>query len=265
MSAELDHLHHLDAESARFRSVLNRAQPSAPVPTCPGWDAADLLWHLTEVQAFWSAIVRERCADPGELPGPVPSRPDSYADLLELAETTAAELSRVLAATPASTGVWTWSDDRTAGFVRRRQAHEALIHRVDAECVTGQRTPLDAALAADGVDEALRVMFGESPDWVQLDVDEHASIRVTSTDTGKHWLVRLARYQGTDEAGQEQAGSTVVVADQDHDLATAATVSATAADLDCWLWSRPPQGAVELAGDVQVLAGLRAVVAEGIQ
>ncbi|WP_408647157.1 maleylpyruvate isomerase N-terminal domain-containing protein [Tessaracoccus coleopterorum] len=27
------------------------------MPSCPGWSAADLLWHLTEVQLFWAAVL----------------------------------------------------------------------------------------------------------------------------------------------------------------------------------------------------------------
>ena len=40
-----------------------------------------------------------------------------------------------------------------------------MIHRVDAEIVAGRRTPMDPALSADGVDEALRIMYGGLPDW----------------------------------------------------------------------------------------------------
>lgn len=29
----------------------------AKVPTCPDWRTDDLIWHLTEVQGFWSRIV----------------------------------------------------------------------------------------------------------------------------------------------------------------------------------------------------------------
>ena len=32
---------------------------------------------------------------------------------------------------------WTWSTDQTVGFIVRRQAHEALIHRLDAELTAG--------------------------------------------------------------------------------------------------------------------------------
>ena len=53
--------------------------------------------------------------------------------------------------------VWSWANDQTAGFSYRRQAHEALIHRLDAELAGGERTAIDARLAADGVGEVLGV------------------------------------------------------------------------------------------------------------
>ena len=49
---------------------------------------------------------------------------------------------------------WTWSKDQTVGFILRRQAHEALIHRLDAELTaTGHFSELEPALAADGVEK----------------------------------------------------------------------------------------------------------------
>jgi len=50
-------------------------------------------------------------------------------------------------------------DTRNLGFVRRRQAHEVLIHRLDAELTAGvDASAMDPRLSADGVDELLRVM-----------------------------------------------------------------------------------------------------------
>lgn len=265
MSDDLDHLKHIAAESARFRAVLQRAAPDARVPTCPDWDVADLVWHLTEVQYFWAAVVRQRQTDLAHLGAEDLARPANHHDLLRLADRCTRDLVAALRRTPADTPVWTWADDQSAGFVLRRQAHEALIHRVDAECVLGERTEMDAALSADGVDEALRVMFGGAPSWAELAVEEHASLRLTSTDTGDHWYVNLAGYAGNDEEGRDQAGRSLLVAPADTGLPTAAAVSAAAADLDCWLWGRPSTGDVQLSGDVQVLAGLREVVAAGVQ
>ena len=37
------YLDHIRTESARFRAALADCDPSARVPTCPDWDAADLL------------------------------------------------------------------------------------------------------------------------------------------------------------------------------------------------------------------------------
>lgn len=265
MSDDLDHLKHIAAESARFRAVLNGVAPDARVPTCPDWDVADLVWHLTEVQYFWASIVRQQQTDLAKVDGEDLTRPANYLDLMRLADRCTRDLVAVLRRTPPATPVWTWATDQSAGFVLRRQAHEALIHRVDAECVRGERTGLDAGLAADGVDEALRVMFGESPSWVELSAQEQATVRVASTDTGDSWHLTLARYAGTDEEGHEQTGPTLLVAPGDPELPTAAAVSAAAADLDCWLWGRPALGDIELSGDVQVLAGLREVVDAGIQ
>jgi Mycothiol maleylpyruvate isomerase N-terminal domain len=55
----LDYLGHLARESARFAEAVGTVPPSAAVPTCPDWNADDLLWHLGEVQWFWGAIVRD--------------------------------------------------------------------------------------------------------------------------------------------------------------------------------------------------------------
>lgn len=261
---DLDYLRHIADESSRFRAVLEAAPADAAVPTCPGWDASDLTWHLAEVQSFWGRVVQQRCTDPTQLTGEDPVRPAGRDDLIDLARRSAKELVKVLRKTPPATPVWTWADDQTAAFVRRRQAHEALIHRVDAECTVGDRTPLDADLATDGVDEALRVMFSGAPEGAELLVDEQATVRLSTTDTGVSWWLTLARYQGDDDRGRPQSGPTLLVAAEDPGLPTASAVSAAAGDLDCWLWGRPPVGTVDLCGDVKVLAGLREVVDTGI-
>ena len=264
MAADLDYLRHIADESDRFRAALRTTPPGAAVPTCPEWDAADLVWHLAEVQSFWGRVVQQRCTDPAELSGADPARPERYDDLLDLARHAAQDLVTTLRTTPAATPVWTWAEEQTTGFVLRRQAHEALIHRVDAECTVDDRTPLDPALAADGVDEALRIMFSGAPEGAEVVVDAAATLRLRTSDTGASWLVTLARYEGADEQGGPSAGPTLVVADDDPGLPTAAAVSAAAGDLDCWLWGRPPLGSVDLSGDVKVLAGLRQVVDAGV-
>ncbi len=271
MASDLDYLSHLHAESDRFAQALRSASPDARVPTCPDWDADDLLWHLAEVQWFWAAIVRDDVADPSTL-----ERADRPADrdgLFAFFASASAELHAVLSATPPQAPRWTWSSEQTAGFTRRRQAHEALIHRVDAELTAEvDRAPMDPALSEDGVDEALRVMFAGVPDWGSTTPDPDATVLVTATDTGRSWWLTLGRFTGTDPAGEHHDQDDLLVADAADGQGTAgdhtpaATVSGSAADLDCWLWGRPASstGAVQQVGETAVLRRLNALIGQGI-
>jgi hypothetical protein len=175
------------------------------------------------------------------------------------------DLAEVLAETPPGTAAWTWSEDQTVGFIRRRQAHEALIHRVDAELTAGRRTPLDPALASDGVSEALRVMYGALPEWGTFTPADGLTLRLRAADTGDSWFVTLGQFTGTDPAdGTDCDEPDLHAADSDPGTQAAAEVTGTAADLDCWLWHRPAIAAVEKTGDQQVLSRLETTIAPGI-
>ena len=156
------YLTHLREESARFREVLTGCDPAARVPTCPDWSAADLLWHLATVQRWWAEVLAARPARPEEVE---PPRPEAYDDLLAAYDEWSARLVEVLDGADPGEEAWCWSDDHTVGFILRRQAHEALIHRVDAELTAGTASGVDAVLAADGVHEVLDVMYGGCPAW----------------------------------------------------------------------------------------------------
>jgi hypothetical protein len=179
-----------------------------------------------------------------------------------------ADLGAALAAAPPETPAWTWAADKSVGFIRRRQAHEALIHRVDAELTAGQRRSLmDPALSADGVDEALRIMYGgDLPEWGKFAADAAGTVRIQAADTGGSWLVTLGQFSGTDPDDQkayDQPGILATPADQGTDAA--ATIRGTADDLDCWLWHRPTDTPLERSGDRSVLASLDTLIAEGIE
>jgi uncharacterized protein (TIGR03083 family) len=264
VNRDLDYVAHLTRESARFAEALREAAPDARVSTCPDWNADDLLWHLAEVQWFWGTIVRENVtgARAEELK---PSRPPDRAGLQEFYRSASRDLSQILAATPPEAAAWTWSDDHTVGFIRRRQAHEALIHRIDAELTAGLRTPLDPSLSADGVDETLRVMYHGVPGWGTVTPEAGQTLRLRATDTGDSWFLRLGRFTGTDpDDGTVCDEPDADVAANDPGTDAAAEVAGAAADLECWLWHRPPAGAVERSGDRRVLDRYDATIAPGI-
>lgn len=261
----MDFNDHLIRESARFAEAIGQAAPGATVPPCPDWNADDLLWHLAEVQYFWGTVVVDQ-VDGTEGQKRTPERPADRAGLLEFYQQASSRLAGALTGASPDAPAWTWSDDHTIGFIQRRQAHEALIHRVDAELTAGQRTPIDQALAADGVDEALRVMYGSCPPWGTITPEEpRRTIRVRATDTGGSWLIALGRFTGTDpDDGKSYDEPDVHVAAADSGETTLAEISGSAADLDLWLWHRETMGPVEQSGDQDVLGAFGTAISPGI-
>jgi len=258
------YLDHLRSESARFREVLAACDPSARVPACPDWDAADLLWHLATVQHWWTEVVRARPARPEEVD---PPRPESYDGLLEVFDEWSRDLADALAAADPSEEAWNWSSDHTVGFILRRQAHEALVHRVDAEQAAGVASELDPVLAADGVHECLDVMYGGMPAWGSWTPGE-SLVRVDVTDTGESFWLRFGVFAGTDpDSGASYADEDdfhVVPAPDDADVEPDVVVDGPAGALDLWLWHRADDAEVSVAGDGEVHRRFTAVVGSPI-
>ena len=116
-----------------------RRGPQVRGAACPDWTADDLLWHLGEVQEFWGLIVEGRLQDPEA--AVKSERPDSRAGLVDFFAAQTERLERVLREADPAEPVWMWANDKTVGYIRRRQAHEALIHRLDAELTAGAGHP----------------------------------------------------------------------------------------------------------------------------
>jgi uncharacterized protein (TIGR03083 family) len=256
------YLDHIRSESRRFRDVLATCDPAARVPSCPDWDAADLLWHLTTVQAFWERVVRERPAGPDD-GWQEPERPGSYADLLVAFDARHRAFVAALEAADPTETAWTWSTEQTVGFTYRRQAQECLVHRLDAELTAGSVTPLDPLLAADGVDEALDVMFGGTPDWGRFDPLPH-HVRVDLTDTDTQVWVQLGTFSGTSPEGTDYAAEPDIAVVPDPGTDPDVVVEGLAGDVDAWLWRRGDGAGIEVVGDRAVYDRFRACVNQPI-
>ncbi|MFC7643610.1 hypothetical protein ACFQX6_24625 [Streptosporangium lutulentum] len=77
------------------------------------------------------------------------------------------------------------------GFWSRRQLHEAVVHRVDAELALGLPVSIDEDVAADGVEEFLEVLpyVRWNPGVAELrGAGETISLQA---DTGAGWVVTL--------------------------------------------------------------------------
>jgi uncharacterized protein (TIGR03083 family) len=138
---------------AAAAAVLGRGW-TAPVPGCPAWTLADLVWHLSEVQHLWAWVVRTRAQDPSAYPEPS-RHPDD--ELIGFLTAVSAELETALRRAAPAERVWTWGPTKDVAFVLRRQMQEAVVHTFDVEQVLGDVRPIPPDVGLDGLDEWLEV------------------------------------------------------------------------------------------------------------
>ena len=179
-----DYLEHIRSESRRFRDVLADLRPRRPRARVPGLERrrpalaprrGAVVLGARSSGPGRSAPTRTTPARSARPPTTTCSRPSTSTP-----PRSSPSSSRPTRPTRPGPG----RPSRPSGFTFRRQAHEALIHRLDAEQTAGDVTPLDTALAADGVEEVLDVMYGASPDWGSFSPLDHR-LRVDITDTGE--------------------------------------------------------------------------------
>jgi uncharacterized protein (TIGR03083 family) len=206
--------------------VLTQRPPEARVPACPHWDTDDLPWHLGQVQWFWAAIIGRGPTVHAEVENlDNGGRPAGRDGLLALFWQASHDLHHNLAAASPQSSAWTWSQDQTVGFIRRRQAHETLIHRADAELTAGDRAPMDPDLRTDGVDEALRFLDAEPAPSAHFAPDPAHSVRVQTTDTGRSWPLWLGQPAGLKDNGTAHDEPVITVDGSDTGEPAAATAN----------------------------------------
>ncbi len=237
-----EYLDHVHRDGARLIEVA-RASASAEIPSCPGWDMRALVGHVASVDTWVASILEQKLqARPhlrrvDELVGDFDAIAADY-------DANFARLVAMLGATPEDEVVWNWSDraPAPARFWFRRMAHETAIHRVDAELGAGTVTPIEAALAADGIDEFLSLLARHISDEP---VDSlKGSIAFVASDVDEEWRLALAPNRVE-----------FVVANMD------ATVRAPAAALYRWILHRDggDESAVEMVGNKSVIESWRRV------
>ncbi len=262
----IDHLTVIHDETERLIDAVTAVDPSSPVPSCPDWTADDLLWHLTEVHAFWAGILSSGALtdeQSGTIEAAKPARPDAREDVVALLRRETDTLIDQLSNRPDDQPAWSWfPSDQTVGFTRRMQVHEAVMHRIDAELTAGRPvTLIPTEVAADSMRHVIEVMFswwGTLPGFVftpgsglvSLDASDSAPL-----------LVQPGRWTGVGESGQsyDQPGLVIVEGGGDP----VARTSGTAEELARWLWGRGAEPTSE--GDATALDAVRAVQEQGAQ
>ena len=223
------HLDHLRADGAALVSAC-RDDPTAVVPTCPGWDRTRLLSHVAGVHSWARAQLaagpetRVRFSEAPE--------PPAGDELIPWYERGVAELVSALTTMELDATWATWAGPQPGTFYPRRMAQETAMHRRDAEPAA-----FDPALAVDGVDEHLELFAPRIP--ADRVAGRHGTIHLHATDADGEWLVQLGNGGITFEHGHAKG-----------DVA----LRGTAGDLLLWIWNRAPvDDRFEVFGDRALL------------
>ncbi|MGN6688220.1 MAG: maleylpyruvate isomerase family mycothiol-dependent enzyme [Actinomycetales bacterium] len=240
----------VEREGALLLRAARAAGLGVPVPSCPGWTVEDLVRHTAQVYEH-----KVQCIRLGAPPEPWPPDRSAAEPLAWFAAALDAVVDE-LRSHEASDSAWTWfPEDQTVGFWIRRMAQETLIHRVDAELAAqaahalSEISPIDPALAVDGIDELLAVFLDD--DWSEWPGSASApppfTVVVTTTahprpDETWRLLLEPSRVSAVRESGGAAAD---------------VTVAGPPAEVLLWLWARGGDDAVTVTGDEGLQQALR--------
>ena len=241
----------LEAEGALLALTAQTSGLAGEVPFCPGWRMRELVTHVGWVYRWVATVVGDRRTEPptqaerSALSDPDPADDQGVLDRLRFAHAT---IVTMLRDAPPDLACWTpWPAPPSRDFWIRRQVHESLVHRVDAQNAArgtvagGDQLP--AALAADGVDE---MICGFAVRYQQLRADRPGTLALRATDTGGSWWARLTP-DGPPAFGRGPAPGG----------APEAEVHAAAGELLLLLWNRRAADGLDVRGDRDLLAAWR--------
>jgi uncharacterized protein (TIGR03083 family) len=131
----------------------------APVEHCPRWTVRDLVVHIGEVQRFWVRIVSERLLErPTDSPRGLPEG----AEPIEWFRSQTTALVSALTTCADDIPLWTWWEpEQHAGWVKRRQLNEVVIHAWDAANAVGVARAIPTDSAVVGLQEFVEVFACE--------------------------------------------------------------------------------------------------------
>jgi len=239
----VDHLAVIQGEAGRIVEAY-AADPGGRVPWSDRWTVGTVARHVAGTHHVVAQVIGERpVADFGRFRAlDAPAKGDAGFPAWFAAGTEA--LVEQCRTTPPEEPCWSWHPHGggSAGFWTRRMAQETLVHRWDAEAGAGiAGPPMDASVAADGIDEWLDVFVSASRGLHAAPAGP--AVRIACTDAEGEWYLDLA-----------EAGGRTVHAEAIDDVAL--TLRGSAEGLLLLLWGRldATTAGVGVEGDGSVLA-----------
>ncbi|MGI8662217.1 MAG: maleylpyruvate isomerase family mycothiol-dependent enzyme [Acidimicrobiales bacterium] len=237
------------AHLAQFRSdaaalaAACRLGTQAPVPSCPGWDVADLVEHLGRIHRW---VLRSLAAESTErVPYILDDDPAPGNDVAGWYEARAAELLDRFATVGPHSTVATFVGPQPAAWWMRRQAHETAVHRWDAQRAHSVAVPIEAELASDGIDEFLTTFL---PRFQGRLGDVAGTVHIHCTDVDGEWFLRFDDEKPSIERIHAKG-----------DVAARGGAS----ELLLMTWGRVPTSAMDVIGDRALLERLLASIRVG--
>jgi uncharacterized protein (TIGR03083 family) len=186
----------ITSSTATLANLIDGADLTRQVPTCPEWTLRQLTTHVGRAHRWAAENIDTRAAEPipfRQVPGGrLPDDPGEHPGWLTGGAARLAASVRAAGPGP----MWTPVGTHPASAWARRIAHETAVHRADAQITFGQPAVIDADIAIDGVDEWLGLLAlprpGEPADHVAL-LAEGKVMHFHATDgtpgTTGEWLV----------------------------------------------------------------------------
>ena len=236
------HLDLLAHDTMRVIGAMRGADPAAPVPGCPDWQATDLVAHLIEMNDIWGWLVAHRPHDFTDGYDTL-TLPEDHRERLELLDTTNHDLIEALRASGADDEICYFGETAPAARAARLMAVETLVHSRDAEeCAGLAVSPVPQDVAVDAADQQLHHLSDtrQAP-WLPR------AVTLRSVDTDDSWTVLVAV--------EHDDGTLRVVAPGQAEVG--AEVSAPAAVLVPWLFGRThATDLVAESGDAELVHAL---------
>lgn len=224
---------YLEIDGPLLAQAAERAGWGAPVPGTE-WDVRTLVTHVGGVQRWAADAIRTSAASPATEAGNAVGTGPGDAELLDWFNAGHADVVAALHAAPDDLETFAFLPaDSPKHFWARRQAHEAAIHRVDAQAAAGMAiTTFRAGFAQDGIAELL-LGFGRRRSNA---IERPASLALIAND-GPSWDIHFG-------GERIEAHSACGFGESD------AVVAGTSCELYRWLWNRP--SGAQVSGDESV-------------
>jgi uncharacterized protein (TIGR03083 family) len=181
------------SSAGTLADIVRAEDPDLPIPSCPQWSLRELAAHLGGVHRWAAEIVSTRAAQRVAHDAVPDSQYPPDRDMQAAWLRAGAERLISAVAQAGSAEVWAFGNMAPAAFWARRQAHETMVHRADAELAAGRAVVLDAALAADGIDEWLWMLSGPrraEMGTAALPPGAVLHLRAAQDERFRDWLVR---------------------------------------------------------------------------